>query len=211
MFRFFGKEYGDAVFNLPALCAEIGISPEDVFYAEQTHSKNIYVAKERPGQQKFEDFDAFISNVPGLNFLIKVADCQGISLFDPVLKVVGAVHNGWRGSVQNILGETVSSMRSEFGCDPSRLLVYISPSLGPCCSEFSDPSRELPSDFVKYFLPGNRVDFWGCSHDQLVDAGVLSSNIENSKLCTVCNSDRLFSYRAEGRGYGRNGLIVGLE
>jgi polyphenol oxidase len=210
MFKFFGKEYGGVVENLPVLCAELGISPQDVFYAEQTHSKNVYVAKERPPQQKFEDFDAFISNVPGLNFMIKAADCQAISLFDPVLKVIGAVHSGWRGSVQNILGETVSSMNREFCCDPSNILAYVSPSLGPCCGEFSDPSRELPSDFVKYFLPGNRVDFWACSFDQLVAAGILPENIDVSRQCTVCNHDKFFSYRTEGRGHGLNGLIVGL-
>jgi len=62
--------------------------------------------------------------------MVKVADCQGVLLFDPRRRVAAAIHSGWRGSVQNILGKAVRLMAAEFHCRPADVIAGISPSWG---------------------------------------------------------------------------------
>ena len=110
-------------------------------------------------------------------------------------------------------------MAAEFGCEAKNLLVAISPSLGPCCAEFSKPYEELPEFMHKYIagggngdLPrGSRVDLWQCSLDQLTACGVLPQNINNDRRCTVCENDKFFSYRAENGKTGRMAGVITMD
>ena len=45
----------------------------------------------------------------------------------------------------------------------------------------------------------------------LKQAGLKPENIIDSGLCSVCNSNILHSYRAEGEGYGLDTAIIGLK
>jgi copper oxidase (laccase) domain-containing protein len=124
--------------------------------------------------------------------------------------VIANVHCGWRGSVKNILGQTVRVMNKCFQCDSSDLVAGIGPSLGPCCAEFINYRKEIPEIFWCYKSADNHFDFWALSRDQLVGAGVLRENIENSSICTKCNSATFFSYRAE-RQTGRFASVIGIN
>lgn len=163
---------------------------------------------------EIDDIDAFITDRRDILLLIQVADCQPVLLFDPGTSerspVLGVVHSGWRGSVQNIIGKTVARMRDDFGADPSRILAGIGPSIGTCCSFFTDPAHELLAEFHTYILPDLRVDFLKATRDQLTREGVPDANIEFSNICTVDTVGEFFSYRKEGRTTGRFGLVAGL-
>jgi YfiH family protein len=155
------------------------------------------------------DCDAFITNQKNIPLLIKVADCQAILLYDPILKCIGAVHSGWKGSVVNILGKAVKAMTKEFGTRPSDLKVWISPSLGPCCSEFTDPKSELPPFFAP-FTQGKKVDFWAASQKQLEEVGVPLENLQITGECTKDNPEIYPSYR-NGDLTERMGVFVMLR
>lgn len=160
----------------------------------------------------YDAVDGFITATPGIALCVRFADCQGVLFFDPVKRVIAAVHSGWRGNAQNILGKCVAKMTSEFDCNPANILIGISPSLGPCCAEFSDPVNELPEEMHKYIsekIPGKNphVDLWQCSHDQLTSVGIPSENIEIARRCTVCENDHFFSYRG---GKKTTGHMAGL-
>ena len=174
-------------------------------FADQMHDDGVMILSERPNKKP--ETDAFITNKKGLPLMIKVADCQGIIMFDPETKTIAAVHSGWRGSVKNIIGKTIGKMKEKFGVKPENLLAGISPSLGPCCAEFSDPESELP-EFCRPFTKGKKVDFWALSLKQLSDEGVLVKNIENPRICTKCGDD-CYSYR---RGEdGRMAVFISLK
>ncbi len=98
------------------------------------------------------EVDILVTTVPGLGLLIKQADCQAVMFYDPVNRVVANVHCGWRGQVDNILGETVGLLQSRFGTRPSDLYAAVGPSLGPCCAEFKNFRREITPGAVG--LPG---------------------------------------------------------
>jgi len=149
-----------------------------------------------------ESVDGFITDVPGVTLMVRFADCQGVEMFDPVKKVIAAVHSGWRGNAQNIIGKALRQMKDHYHCKPEDILVGVGPSLGPCCAEFSDPTSELP-DFMHRYIEGKHVDLWACAEDQVLAAGVSPAHLEMSRICTSCNTDRFFSYRAEKPHTGR--------
>ncbi|MBW1709220.1 MAG: laccase domain-containing protein [Deltaproteobacteria bacterium] len=198
--------------NLDLASETIGFNR--LFFAKQVHGDQSLVIKaggclgnERQGGA-VNGYDALITSDRGLGLVVMLADCQGVALFDPVKEVVAVVHNGWRGSVANILGQTVSRLKTDFNVRPEDLMVGISPSLGPCCAEFVNYARELPQEFWKYQTRDHHFDFWSVSKDQLMAVGVRSENIEISGICTVCD-DIFYSYRRE-KAASRFGLIAGL-
>jgi YfiH family protein len=153
--------------------------------------------------------DAMVTDIFGRNLAIQVADCQAVLLYEPTRRVIANVHCGWRGSVQNIIGRTVEVMEQHFGCRPGRIRAGIGPSLGPCCAEFINYSKEIPMEFLRYKGLNELFDFWSLSRDQLKRAGVAEINIESSGICTRCHTDDFFSYRAE-RTTGRFAAVIGL-
>ena len=154
--------------------------------------------------------DGLVTHVAGKTLAIKLADCQAVLIYDPIQKVVGNVHSGWRGSIQNIIGRCIETMTTNFGSDPKDMIAGISPSLGPCCAEFINYKTEIPMPFWKYKNSTNHFDFWRISRDQLVGSGVLPDHIELSDICTKCNSHLFYSYR-QSRDTGRFAAVIGLK
>jgi YfiH family protein len=154
--------------------------------------------------------DALVTASKRNLLMVQVADCQSICMYDPVQKVVANIHSGWRGSIQNVIGQTVRTMETNMQCRAEHLVAGVGPSLGPCCAEFINYNTEIPQIFWKYKDPSNLFDFWSLSRDQLVGAGVLDENIYLSKMCTKCNPGLFFSYRGEGQT-GRFAAVIGLK
>ena len=183
--------------------------------AAQVHGDHVAVAENMSGDQEYTDTDALISGQKGVGLLIQQADCQAVLLHDPQCEVIAAIHNGWRGSVANIIAKTVRAMEENFGTLPEDLHAVISPSLGPCCAEFIHYDKELPASFLQWQVTENHFDFWKISRDQLQEAGVLNEHIRATELCTVCNKD-FFSFRRASRKQrhsgvtGRNGSVISL-
>jgi YfiH family protein len=184
-------------------------------YARQAHGGTL-VALHEPAPldpeipYPLEGIDGFVSRVPGLVMMVKVADCQGVLLFDPGRRVAAVIHAGWRGSVLNIVGKAVRLMAAEFQCRPADVIAGISPSLGPCCAEFRNWRHELPESFLPYQARPTYFDFWAITRAQLTEAGVPGENIETAGLCTRCHPDVFYSYRGEGRT-GRFAVTIGVE
>jgi YfiH family protein len=154
--------------------------------------------------------DAIVTDLRNKNLVIQVADCQAILLYDPVRHVVANVHSGWRGSIQNVVGKTVSLMNQRFMSNPKDVVAGIGPSLGPCCSEFVNYRTEIPETLWKYKINGKYFDFWSISQDQMKSEGILDENIETSGICTKCRTDLFFSYRGECVT-GRFSAVLGLK
>jgi YfiH family protein len=146
--------------------------------------------------------------------MIQQADCQAVTLFDPVNSAIAAIHCGWKGSVTQILPQTVLAMHRRFSSLPGNLHATISPSLGPCCAEFKNHATELPASFLAFQVKENYFDFWKISEMQLIDAGLQQKNIIISGKCTSC-SQNFFSYRRacrEGNGQtGRCATVIVLR
>jgi YfiH family protein len=183
--------------------------------AKQVHGTEIYCLTEPLSvDREVEGFDALVTDLPGVGLMIQQADCQAVLLFDPVREVVAAVHCGWRGSVQGILGQVISVMVENYGTAAEDLQAVISPSLGPCCAEFVNYHQELPADFQRFMVRDNYFDFWQITKYQLMGAGMSDERIRAAEICTCC-SDDYFSYRRATRlsdGLtGRNCSVIALQ
>ncbi len=168
-------------------------------FVRQTHSDRVAIVRARDGygprrpEEVWDNYDALVAPEPGVGLLVKVADCQALILYDPQSRILGLVHSGWRGSVQNIIARTVETMLS-LGAQANAMLAAISPSLGPCCAEFKEYRQQLPDHFQKFMSGPCHFDFWAISRQQLMGCGLKSENVTAAEICTRCSPD-FFSYR----------------
>jgi hypothetical protein len=154
--------------------------------------------------------DALVTRLRGVGLLIKIADCQAVFLVDPVHEVIANIHCGWRGSVGAILEKVVAFLQERFRSRPEDIFAGVSPSLGPCCAEFVNYTKELPKAFWTFQTKAQYFDFWAITRWQLIRAGLQPENIEIANRCTVCESENFFSYRGE-KTTGRNAAVLAWE
>ena len=182
--------------------------------ANQVHGSRVWVDDGKgDGAREVDGYDALITNLPGTALMIQQADCQAVLLDDPVRRAIAAVHNGWRGSVANIIGVVVDLMQRCYGTVPADLQARIGPSLGPCCAQFVNYRDELPEELHRFQAGKHYFDFWRISAHQLTTAGVQAAAIELPDICTSCSED-YFSYRRAVREgdpvCGRHGSVICL-
>ncbi len=211
--------------NYKRICAAIGVEPESVVHAKQTHKDKtrIVTAMDRGKgfnrERDYDEIDALVTNEAGLTLTILTADCVPVFLVDPVKRAIGLVHSGWRGTVQRIAAKTVRCMQETYDSEPSDMIAVT----GPCiCSDCYEVGEEVAENFRTEF--GNKVfqqisyvknssDTGGKPHidlseaitQTLLEAGLKESSITQSRLCTSCNSDLLFSHRVT---QGKRGTLA---
>ena len=96
------------------------VLPYHVIQPHQTHSTNLAVIDRRDyTKEELEGIHAVVTNLPGVAIGVRTADCIPVLLYDPVRRVVGAAHSGWRGSVNKIAAQAVLAMVKKFGSKPA--------------------------------------------------------------------------------------------
>lgn len=154
--------------------------------------------------------DILLTRVPEQGLMIKQADCQSIVLYDSAHQAIANIHCGWRGNVNNVIGEAVKKMKTAFKTNPARLLAGIGPSLGPCCAQFINYRTEIPARYWTYQARPHYFDLWRLSRDQLIAAGVEEDHIQIAGICTSCQTRDFFSYRKE-KITGRFATVIALR
>jgi len=204
--------------NYSRLCCVLSISPEDLVCSNQVHGTHVRVVTHDDCGKLFKsnphNADALITNTPGIALMVFVADCVPILLFDPVKRVAGAVHAGWRGTAANIAGITVLKMISEFGCSPADINAAIGPCITKCCfetdSDVADAVKEALKEDSKHCLSQNgkkyNVDLKETNHILLKRAGI--ENIIISDECTSCNSNKYWSHRKTKGKRGSQAAVI---
>lgn len=184
-----------------------GIEKGQIKFNKQIHSNIVRIVDK---DSQIEEADALITNTKRLMLLIKIADCVAVLMHDTENNVIAAVHSGWRGSKLNITGKTVDTMINKFGTNPKKLLTYISPAA-------SIKKYEVGEEFLDYFpdttfKKGKKYYFDNKATivNQLIAAGVNSSMIEVSGICTIKNKD-YHSYRRDGKKSGRMGAFIMMK
>jgi len=191
------------------------LGADHLVFARQRHGRRVWAVRDGDGRQESSNdappiADAMVTDRPGQLLVIQVADCQPVFIYDAQRHVVANIHSGWRSSIENVIGSTIGIMSREYNCRPEDMVAAIGPSLGPCCAEFIHYRTEIPRSFWRYKDSRDHFDFWAASKDQLVEAGLSSSNIVLSGLCTRCRTDLFYSYRGEGET-GRFAAVIGLK
>ena len=146
--------------------------------------------------------------------MVLTADCVPVLLYDVATRSAAAIHAGWRGTANGILGLTVEKMKSEFGSNPKDLVAAIGPCIGPCCFEVGEDVAEHFSHRPETIIRRSdwakpHIDLVLANRLQLEQAGVLPQNIETSGKCTLCSPQQFFSHR-RNQTLGRigTGIII---
>jgi len=192
--------------------ANLGLDPQKVFTIRQVHNNKIAVIEGEDVPQKNEppEVDGIFTNAPGVILTIRTADCLPIFIHDPVKKVIGLVHAGWRGTTELISEFAVRAMKDAFGTDVKDLRIVFGPSIRACCYEVGTEFREIfPNEIVmreeKIYL-----DAALANQHQLEASGIKAEQILDVKTCTMCDPD-FFSYRRDREKAGRHLSLMMLK
>jgi YfiH family protein len=157
--------------------------------------------------------DALITDIPGPLLAVRTADCLPTLLVDTKRKSVGAVHAGWRGTVQRITLKAIAAMMERFSTDPSNLHAAIGPGIGFCCYEVGP---EVAGKFQDFFperdlLRRTHIDLAEANRRQLLEAGVSDRHIYLSNICTSCSAEEFASWRREREQAGRMLSVIRIK
>jgi polyphenol oxidase len=186
----------------------------------QVHSNRVHAIEELADQGNQLEGDALITRVENAALAIKTADCLPVLMVDPVHKAIGAVHCGWRGTLSRILPNTIQEMQQAFDSAPAELLLAVGPGIRACCFEVgaeivqlfeesypdSQIARPTPERPEKY-----QLDLFKILKIQMDASGILHQNCHDLGICTCCNTQDFFSYRAEGSASGRMMAVIELS
>ena len=199
----------------------------DVVVSHQTHTTNVKrVTKSDGGKgvlydRDYENVDGLITNETNLVLCTMYADCVPLYFVDVKNHAIGLSHSGWKGTAMQMGKVTLERMAEEFGTNPSDVYAVIGPSICVDCYEVSknviDAFGKVFSDdemkAISYEKPNGKyqLDLWKANELILLNAGVLKEHIEVTRLCTHCNSDRMFSHRKTGDKRGNLGAFLCLK
>lgn len=217
--------------NYKKFCQCIGIETKGLVKPNQTHTSVVKCVDIREDgisieDEKYRDTDGLITNVKGVSLASVNADCILLILFDPVKKVIGNIHSGWKGTFKKICVNGVQAMIDNYGCNPNDIICCICPSIRKCHFQVEKDVRDLCYDIfgnlindndriVEYVGKIDGVDKWVIdtvliNEILLKNMGVKSENIFDCGICSVCNSELVHSRRADGVGGERGTAVIGL-
>ena len=218
-----GDDIANVQENFRRLCAALNMDVRRAVLSRQVHRDDVRVvtaADAGKGLWKPQDYDsadALVTDVPGLPLVVFSADCNVILLHDPVRRVVGAAHAGWRGTAAGIAGRTVRVMRDTYGCDPADIRAAVGPAIGQCCFEtdgdvpaaMRDALGSEADPFMSRQGEKWHVDLKGINAHWLKRLGV--TNIDICPHCTACRPDLYWSHRKMGNARGAQAAMLALE
>ncbi len=200
----------------------LGRTIESLYDVWQVHGAEVVCASApRRPDEEHRKADIILTDQPGVTLLMRFADCVPIFLFDPLKKVVGLVHAGWKGVVQQTAFFAIQAMQRSYGSSPANILAAIGPSIGPHHYEVgpevvAQVQQTFGADASELLQPslnqngGGRayLDLWSANRLILQRAGV--RRIEIAGICTACAVEDWYSHRAEHGRTGRFGALIAL-
>lgn len=208
--------------NYKIFCNATNFDLTSLVLASQNHSNNIRVVTQKNKgigiwlPHDMNDIDGLVTNQRGVTLVTLHADCVPIFAVDPVKKVIGLAHAGWRGTVKKIAIKLVDTMKNSFNSEKSDIVCCIGPYISKKCFQIG---KEIFPYFEDLKLPDLQfsedrnfpnkifIDLGYINKSLLLEYGILRENIVVSDVCTKCNKDLLFSHRATG---GKRGNLAAM-
>lgn len=190
------------------LCEELNLNSDNLRIPIQKHTDIVRCVEDSNIELIGED--GLITNKKENILITRNADCILFLLYDPKKNVIANVHSGWKGTFQKIVEKAVIKMRDYYGSDTSDIICCISPSIRECHFEVEEDVKLLCEDIfaftnkTKNFIKEKEskegikkylIDTVEINKILLMDLGVKEENIIDSNMCSVCNNDKLYSYR----------------
>ncbi|MGE0151309.1 MAG: peptidoglycan editing factor PgeF [Reyranellaceae bacterium] len=199
-------------FDLPA---------ERLLTVYQIHSPEVVAVAQPWTPQQSPKADALATDRPGIMLGVLAADCAPVLLADPVARVVGAAHAGWRGAQAGVVDSAVAAME-KLGAQRRHIVAAIGPCIAQASYEVSDdflaPFLQQDPANARFFAPGRRegkkqFDLPAYLAHRMARLGL--GGIAVSGRDTQAEEDDFFSYRRATlrgeRDYGRLLSAIALE
>ena len=217
------------------LAQQLGSSSEREYITDQKHTNFVNIVaeeelgpiwpKEKPLHRQY--VDGMVTDIPDVLLTVFGGDCPPVYLADPVRRAVGLVHAGWKGTLSRIPAVAIAQMVVRFGSDPADMYACIGPGVCRDCYEMGDEvydlfaeqwssedsdrifSRYPAKDREGHEIPGGKyhLDLREANRMTLMRAGIPADHIAVSNVCTMCNVDTFYSYRA-GRMENENAAMI---
>lgn len=218
----------DVLENFTRMADALGVERDRMVVSYQTHTTNVRrVTREDEGkgvirERDYRDVDGLITDVPGITLVTFYADCVPLYLVDQVHHAIGLSHSGWRGTVRRMGQVTMDAMKEAFGTRPEDVTACIGPSI---CRDCFEVGEEVAEAFADAFDPKYRdalyranakpgkyqLDLWKANEIIFQEAGVPKEQIHTTNICTMCNSDYLFSHRRVGEERGNLAAFLSIR
>ncbi len=209
--------------NIERFCEAVDIESQELVIMPQIHSARVIeVGREKCGHGIYSpatfEGDALVSCTRGIALGVRVADCVPILLCDNGAGVIAAVHAGWRGSVENIVGKTVEKM-CYLGASPEDIKAAIGPHISMANYEVGEEVAKAVLSAVgeanltfahlrTTATPGKFLCGLGeVNKTLLLRAGLKDENIDMCTECTFENQELFFSHRRMGE---KRGTMMGI-
>ena len=209
-----GANTEDEVENVQAnrriLAEALEVPSLQFIYPKQVHEDTIVVVS-NPSQvptaqrESLEGADGILVTCPDVAPLLCFADCVPVIIVSS--EAFAVVHAGWRGVMARIAPKAVGMLIDlDESTDPADINVYVGPHIGGPCFE---TSLELSASFADAFgsdvlVEPRHVDLSRALMTSLEALGIRPERMIDAGLCTVCNNDEYFSYRAQDGVCGRH-------
>ena len=207
-----GDREEDVRRNLDLFREAFAIPHGNLVLMGQVHGERIHVIdSDEPPPACVPECDGLITARPGVALGVRTADCVPLFFVDPVRRVIGAAHAGWRGTALGMAGKMVAAFVEGFASRPEDILAAVGPAVGPCCYQVDDPVHAALAAHAgaKRFLKPCReegrwmLDLALANRLQIGERGVPETNIHMAELCTACRQELFFSHRASSGRSGR--------
>lgn len=189
---------GAVQINRTRVAEALDLAPEALVSLHQVHSANAVLLTAPPsGPVKA---DGMATATPGLGLAILTADCQPVLFADPVARVIGAAHAGWRGARDGVLEATIDAM-IDLGATREAIIAVIGPTISQAAYEvgpefFETFTNDEPLS-ARFFIQGKGdrmlFDLPGYGLHRLRAAGI--ARAEWTRHCTYRDPERFYSFR----------------
>ena len=129
--------------NLDIVAKKFDMDSKLLVLMNQTHSNKVVFIEDNINLKRINS-DAMLTKNSSIALGVLTADCAPILFFDQKKSIIGACHAGWKGAVNGIIENTLSSMKL-LGANINNITC----SIGPCIGQ---SSYDVKSDFFKKFV-----------------------------------------------------------
>jgi polyphenol oxidase len=205
--------------NLQKVRKKISTKAKNIFLVSQFHSDKFVYIDEKYKKKSKPKADAIITNQKYLPIAILTADCAPILIYDKKIKMVAAIHAGWRGAFKGIINKVIKFMIRK-GCRTENMTAVIGPSI-------SVKNYEVKENFKKKFIKKDKKNSLFFTHikkklyfnlTKFIHSSLKIINIkhiDNLKIDTFDIKNNFFSARRalklKHNDYGRNISIIMLN
>jgi YfiH family protein len=193
----------------------LGLRADRLVTVHQVHSATVVNVDRLWRRDEAPRADGLVTAVPGIALGILAADCAPILFYEPIAKVIGAAHAGWRGALAGT-AEAVIRQMTALGADRRRIQAAIGPCIGRKSYEvgpelpplFLADNRGAACHFVRASREGHFLfDLGGYLAGRLRRTGIATVDVVQHD--TVLEEAHFFSYRRSclrGERVGGRGL-----